>query len=88
MDRPADDVDADPLVLVVGVEAVERLRGAQKRHAAARHDALFDRGAGGVQGVVDPIFALLHLDSVAPPTRMTATPPASFASRSCSFSLS
>jgi hypothetical protein len=58
----ADDVDAGLLVVVVGLDAARRLLGAQQRDAAARHDAFLDRGAGGVQRVVDAVLALLHLD--------------------------
>src|SRR5256886_8046676 len=32
----------------------------QQRYAAARHDALLDRGAGGMQRVFDPGLLLLH----------------------------
>jgi hypothetical protein len=41
-----------------------------------------------MQCVVDAILLLLDLDLGDPPTRITATPLASLASRSCSFSLS
>jgi class 3 adenylate cyclase len=37
-----------------------------------------------VHRVVNTVFAFLDSTSVAPPTRITATPPASLASRSCS----
>ena len=36
-------------------------RGVEQRGAATRHDALIDRGLGGVQGVLDPILGLAHL---------------------------
>ena len=62
LQRLAHDVDADLLVVVVGLEALERLDGAQQRHAAARHDAFLDGGAGRMQRVVDAVLALLHLD--------------------------
>ncbi len=62
--------------------------GTGQGDAAARNDAFLDRRTGRVQRVVDAVLALLHLDLGAPPTRITATPPASFASRSCSFSRS
>ena len=52
----------------------------------ARHDAFLDSRAGRVQSIVDAILPLLHRLSVAAPTLICATPPASFASRSCSFS--
>ena len=38
------------------------LLGAQERHAAARHDAFLDRGAGGVERVLDAVLLLLDLD--------------------------
>ena len=41
---------------------VDRLLGAQQRHAAARHDAFLDRGTGGIERVIDAVLALLHLD--------------------------
>jgi len=56
-----------------------RRRGARRRRRPA--DA-FPTAALSRACVLDAILALLHLDSVAPPTRITATPPASFASRS------
>ena len=34
----------------------------QQGHAAARHHAFLDRGAGGIERVVDAVLALLHLD--------------------------
>ena len=36
-------------------------RGVQQRHAAARHDALLEGCAGGLQGVLDAVLLLLHL---------------------------
>src|SRR5262249_16322275 len=36
--------------------------GAQQRDAAARHDAFLDRGAGGVERVLDAVLLLLDLD--------------------------
>jgi hypothetical protein len=56
--------------------------------AAAGDDALFRRSAGGVERVLDAVFFSFTSISVAPPTRITATPPASLASRSWSFSRS
>ena len=44
--------------------------------------------ARGVQGVLDPAFFSFISVSVAAPTLITATPPTSFARRSCSFSRS
>jgi len=86
--RLEHDVDAGLDVGVLVGDPADRLLGAQQRHAAARHDAFLHRGAGRVERVLDPVLLLLDSISVAPPTRITATPPASLASRSCSFSLS
>jgi hypothetical protein len=89
LERAAHDGDAGVLVGVGAGQAFERLGAMHQRHAAADDDAFLHRGAGGVQRVVDAVLALLHLDlGRMPPTRITATPPASFASRSCSFSRS
>ena len=41
---------------------LERLDGAQQRHAAARDDAFLDGRAGRVKRVVDAVLALLDLD--------------------------
>ncbi len=68
---------------------LDRLDGAEERHAAAGHDAFLGRGLGRVQGVVDagPCASFISV-SVAAPTLMTATPPVSLARRSWSFSRS
>src|SRR5215470_13527627 len=60
-ESPLDDVDADLLVFVLELEGVERLRGADQRDAAARHDPLFDRRARGVHGVLDASLLLFQL---------------------------
>src|ERR1700730_10563304 len=65
LDRLADDVDADLLVVVGGVEAGQDLAGKKQRHAAAGHDTFLDRSLGRVHGVVDAVFALLDLDLAA-----------------------
>src|SRR5262249_35020768 len=62
LQRAADDIDAAGLVVVLALEAVERLRGIEQRNAAARNDSFLDRGAGGVKRVADAILALLPLD--------------------------
>ncbi len=41
---------------------IERPASAKHRDAAAGQDALFDRRAAGVQGVLDAGLLLLHLD--------------------------
>ncbi len=59
-DRAAHDLQAD-LLVAFELEGVERLLRADERDAAAGDDAFFDRRAGGVQGVFDAGFLLLHL---------------------------
>ena len=60
LDGAADDVDAD-LLVAVDRQVLEHLRRAQQRHAAARHDALFDRRLGRVHRVLDARLLFLHL---------------------------
>src|SRR5262249_30228349 len=55
-------VDAGLDVVVVVGDLADRLLGAQQGNAAARYDALFDRGPRGVERVLDAVFLLLHLD--------------------------
>src|SRR3569623_2778134 len=62
LDRLADDLDADLLIVVLGANALERFAGAQQRNATARQEAFLDRGAGRRHRVVDAVLALLHLD--------------------------
>ena len=61
-ERLQHDADAGLLVGVLALELGDRALGAQQRDAAARHDALLDRRAGGVERVVDAILLLLDLD--------------------------
>src|SRR5437879_5481665 len=61
LERAADDLDAGLLVVIGAPDLVERLLAPQERNAAARHDALLDRGAGRMQRVLDPGLLLLHL---------------------------
>src|SRR5215813_3589215 len=56
------DVDAGLHVGIAVGDLADRLLGAQERDAAARHDPFLDRGAGGVERVLDPVLLLLHLD--------------------------
>src|SRR5213592_1336589 len=60
LERAADDLDAGLLVVIAAPDLVERLLAPQERNAAARHDALLDRGAGRMQRVLDPGLLLLH----------------------------
>ena len=43
------------------VVELDRVDGVQQRDAAARHDALLEGGAGGLQRVLDAVLLLLHL---------------------------
>src|SRR5207253_1181185 len=52
--------DAGLLVVIGAPDLLEGLPAPQQRDAAARHDALLDRGAGRVQRVLDPGLLLLH----------------------------
>src|SRR5208283_2842860 len=61
-DRLADDLDAEALVVVVGLDVRQHLAAPRQRHAAARHDAFLDRCTCRMQRVVDAVLALLHLD--------------------------
>ena len=60
-ERLADDGDADLFVLVGRFHLVERGQSAHQSHAAAGDDALFDRRAGRLQGVLDAGLLLLEL---------------------------
>ena len=62
LDGAANDVDADLLVVVGGLDVVAGLGGTQERHAAARKDAFLDGRTGGVQRVVDAVLLFLDLD--------------------------
>src|SRR3546814_6254272 len=59
---PPDDVDAGLLVVVGRLETVECLQRAEQSDAAARPDAFLDRGARGVERVIDTILLFLDLD--------------------------
>ena len=60
LDRLADDLDAEALVVVVGLQFGQDQRCARQGYPAARNDAFLDRRARGVQAVVNAILALLH----------------------------
>src|SRR6202022_2956546 len=62
LERALHDLDAGLDVGILGFELLDRLLGAQKRDAAARHDAFLDRSAGGVERVLDAVLLLLDLD--------------------------
>src|SRR5205814_4357396 len=60
LERAADNLDTGLLVLIGAPDFLESLAAPQQRDAAARHDALLDRGAGRMQRVLDPGLLLLH----------------------------
>jgi hypothetical protein len=62
--------------------------GTQQGNAAAGDDAFFNGSTGGVQRVFDAGLLFLHFDFGGSADLDQATPPASLATRSCSFSLS
>src|SRR5579863_381335 len=62
LDRAGQNADADRLVLIRTLEVLERTLGADQRHTAARHHALFHRSASRVQRVFDAGLLLFHLD--------------------------
>ena len=61
LEGAANDVDASLLVVIQALDR-DHLAGAQQRDAAARHDALFDGSAGGVERVIDAILLFLDFD--------------------------
>src|SRR5262249_33092600 len=60
LDRARYDVHAD-LLIAFELQPAQRAAGTQQRHAAARHDALFDRRLRRVHRVLDARLLLLHL---------------------------
>src|SRR5258705_3924648 len=61
-ERLAHDLDAGLLVVVLGLDALQLLGGAQQGDAAARYDAFFNRRTGRMHRVIHAVLALLHLD--------------------------
>src|SRR5467141_4538210 len=55
-------LDAGLLVVVLGLDALELLGGAEQGDAAARHDAFFNRRTGRMHRVINAILALPYLD--------------------------
>ena len=60
LDGAAHDLRTD-LLVALELEAVDDLGAAEQRDAAAGDDAFLDRGAGGVERVLDAGLLLLHL---------------------------
>src|SRR4028118_1440622 len=58
----ADDVDAAGLVVIGPAHALKRLGGVEESGTAAGDDPFLDRRAGGVEGIVDAVLALLDRD--------------------------
>ena len=62
LERAEDDRRTGLLVALERLEALlRRVRRVQERDAAAGDDALLERGAGRLQGVLDAVLLLLHL---------------------------
>src|SRR4051812_34069935 len=61
LERAQDDAHAGLLVVDAGGVEVDGLGGLQQGDAAAGHDALLERRAGRLQGVLDAVLLLLHL---------------------------
>ena len=89
LDRLAHDLDAEALVVVVGLQLGQdqRRRAPGRRRRPERCLPRPPRGSRAGCRRRGPC-APSPRPRCEPPTRITATPPASFASRSCSFSRS
>ena len=83
-----DDRRPCALVRIAETVEVDRLDRVEEGEAAAGHDAFLERCTRRLESVLDAVLLLLVSVSVAAPTVTTATPPASFARRSWSFSRS
>src|SRR6266702_2413480 len=59
--RPAHNIDAGFLVVVLGAQPLEMLGGTEQGDAAARHDAFLDCRTGRMHRVIHAILALPHL---------------------------
>src|SRR6188472_2521168 len=87
LQRPADDADPGLLVFIVAFD----LQGFRRHSKATPPPGTMPSStAARVAFSASSTRSFLSFTSVSvdPPTLITATPPASFASRSCSFSLS
>jgi type II secretory pathway component PulK len=87
LERALDDADSDRLV-ALGLHGRDGAQAAQQRHAAA--GTMPSSTAALVACIASSTRAFFSFISVsvAAPTLISATPPTSFASRSCSFSRS
>src|SRR5579859_6287892 len=62
LERLEDDRRARPLVALDRLDGLlDRVGSVQQRDATARHDALLEGRAGGLQGILDAMLLLLHL---------------------------
>ncbi len=87
LERAAHDVDAD-CVVALELQLVEHLRGAEQGDAATGTMPSSTAARVAARASSTRAFFSFISISVAAPTLMTATPPASLARRSWSFSLS
>src|SRR5439155_8092591 len=61
LERANDDLRAGALIRIVEAVQLDRLSRVQERDTPARDDALFKRGTGGVQRILDAVRLLFHL---------------------------
>ena len=88
LQRAAHDGDAGFLVVVVALEAVQALAAFSSATPPPGTMPSSTAARVALRASSTRSFFSFTSTSVAPPTRITATPPASLARRSCSFSLS
>ena len=88
LQRPAHDLDADLLVVVGRAQLVERADGVRAERRRRRQPRPSTAALVACMASSTRSFFSLTSTSVAPPTLMMATPPASLARRSWSFSRS
>jgi hypothetical protein len=60
LDRLADDLDPEALVVVIGLDLAQDQGCPRQGNTAARNDTFLDRRTRGVQAVIDAILTLLH----------------------------
>ena len=66
VERAADDIDADPLVVIGGLQFGECGLRADQGYAAAGQNAFLDRGPRRIQRIVDAVLLFLDLHLGAP----------------------
>src|SRR5262249_22797197 len=82
------NIDAHPLVVIFRLQPAEGFAGIEQSYATTGDNTFSTAARVACMASSTRSLRSLTSTSVAPPTRITGTPPASLASRSCSFSLS